>query len=267
MNILQYWRVFVEILILWYAIYMVLLFVKGTRSEQLLKGILIIGLIFFAAQQLRLNAIIWALTRLFPVSIIALVVIFQPELRRGLAQLGRIGIHQSSVEMIDEIAAAAVILAKRRLGALIVIERSTGLKSYIESGTQVDARVTRELITAIFMTQSPLHDGAVIMQHGRLVAAGCILPLPQEERGVPRSFGMRHRAAIGISEETDAVCVVVSEETGAISVASNGRLTHNLDAEGLVRSLRSIFYRPPKKRHLLKMPASLIAKNDTPKVQ
>jgi diadenylate cyclase len=246
MQIFPYWKVILEIAILWYVIYMILLFVKGSRSEQLLKGLLVIGVTFFAAQQLGLSAISWVLARLVPISIIALVIIFQPELRRALAQLGQLGMHQASVELIEEIAGAASSLSRRKIGALIVIEREAGLKSYIESGTPVDAKVTNYLLTSIFIPQSPLHDGAVIVQQGRLVAAACVLPLPEEEKIIPRSLGMRHRAAIGITEETDAVCVVVSEETGAISVANGGRLTHGLDEETLVGTLKNLFYRPSK---------------------
>jgi diadenylate cyclase len=169
-------------------------------------------------------------------------------LRRGLAQLGQLGIRQTSVELIEEIAGAAANLSRRKIGALIVIEREAGLKSYIESGTPIDAKVTNYLLTSIFIPQSPLHDGAVIIQQGRLIAAGCVLPLPEEERMFPKSLGMRHRAAVGISEETDAVCVVVSEETGAVSVAHAGKLTHGLDEETLVRTLKNLFYRAEKKK-------------------
>jgi diadenylate cyclase len=250
MGILAYWRIVLEVALLWYAIYMVLLFFKGTRSEQLLKGLVMLGVIFLVSQQMSLGVINWVMTQLFPISIIALVIIFQPELRRGLAQLGQFGLRQASVEIIEEISEAAANLSARKIGALIVLEREMGLKSYIESGTPIDARITGYLLTSIFLTQSPLHDGAVIIQSGRIVAAGCVLPLPQEEGGVssvPRSLGMRHRAAVGISEETDAVCVVVSEETGAVSVSTSGRLTHGLDHAGLVRVLKDIFYKPQKK--------------------
>jgi len=248
MGTIQYWKIILELLLLWYVIYMILLFVKGTRSEQLLKGLVIIGLIFLITQQLGLQAINWALTRLVPISIIALVIVFQPELRRALAQLGQFGIHQENVEAIDEISRAAADLSRKKIGALIVLERESGLKSYIETGTAIDARVSNSLITSLFVHQSPLHDGAIIIQSGRIAAAGCVLPLPEEERGAIRHLGMRHRAAIGITHETDAVSVVVSEETGTISVASAGRLTQNFDEETLAKSLKSMFYRPVKKR-------------------
>ena len=128
-----------------------------------------------------------------------------------------------------------------------MIERETGLKSYIETGTTVDAEVSAFLLMSIFLPQSPLHDGAVIIERGRLIAAACVLPLPQEEKDLPKYMGMRHRAALGISEETDAVCVVVSEETGNISVASDGKLKYELDEDNLKNILKSMFYSPKKK--------------------
>ena len=253
MQILSYWKIALEIIFLWYFIYMVFLFVKGTRAWQLMKGLIVIGAIFFITQQLGLDAINWVLTRLVPISIISLVIIFQPELRRGLTQLGQFGMHQASVELIEEVSGAAANLSRRKIGALIVIEREVGLKSYIESGTIVDAKVTNYLLTSLFMPQSPLHDGAVIIEQSRLSAAGCVLPLPEEERMIPKSLGMRHRAAVGISEETDAVCIVVSEETGAISVAHAGKLTHGLDEETLIRTLKNLFYSLTKNKISFKM--------------
>lgn len=247
MTYLLHWRIILELAILWYVIYMILLFVKGTRSEQLLRGLLIISIIFFITQQLGLDAINWALTRLFPISVIALVIIFQPELRRGLAQLGQLGIHKENVEVVDEIIAASLSLSRKRIGALIVIEKESGLKSYIETGTVIDAQVTSGLIMSIFVHASPLHDGAIIIQHGRITAAGCVLPLPEEGKNVHKSWGMRHRAAVGISEETDAVSVVVSEETGAISMAVGGKLSQNIDHEVLAGTLRGFLQRHSKK--------------------
>ena len=247
MEIIHYWKIALEILILWYVIYMILLFVKGTRSEQLLKGLVIITLIFIGTQQLGLDVINWAITRLFPISVIALLIVFQPELRRALAQLGQFGKHQENIEAIDEIVKAALGLSKKRIGALIVIERETGLKSYIETGTILDAEVTAYLLSSIFLPQSPLHDGAVIIERGRLIAAACVLPLPEEEKSLPKYMGMRHRAAVGISEETDAVCVVVSEETGNVSVANDSKLKYELDEDNLKNILKSMFYSPKGK--------------------
>ncbi len=259
--LIHFWKIGLEVVILWFAIYMMLLFVKGTRSEELLKGLVIVGLIFIATKHLGLDAINWTITRLFPISIIALVIVFQPELRRGLAQLGQFGVHQEDASIIDEVARSAQDMSKKKTGALIVIERESGLKSYIETGTAIDGKVTGYLINTIFMPLSPLHDGAVIIRGGRIVAAGCVLPLSQEEKGVPKYLGMRHRAAIGITEETDAVCLVVSEESGSISIASNGKLAHNIDSQILTKTLKSLFYKSSHKEILSKISSRIGAKN------
>ena len=248
MQILPYWKVILEIIVLWYVIYMILLFIKGTHTEQLLKGLVIIGIIFIATQQLRLDAINWVLERLVPISVIALLIIFQPELRRALARLGQFGIHQEDIEVIEEVSKVAASLSKKKIGALIAIEREVGLKTYIESGVPIDCKVVPEVIASIFMPQAPLHDGAIIIQNGRISAAGCLLPLTQEDTAIPKSMGTRHRAAIGLTDETDAVCVIVSEETGAISIAVGGRLTSNLDEAGLAKVLKDIFYKPIKRK-------------------
>lgn len=240
MQTLAFWKAIVEIIILWYCIYRALLLIKGTRTEELLKGLILLGIGVILTQQLRLDAINWLITRIFPISIIALLIIFQPELRRGLARLGQFGIREEGVEVIEEITKAAVALSAKKTGALIAIEREAGLKAYVESGVRIDSAVTKEIIISIFMPLGPLHDGAIIIQRGRLVAAGCLLPLPEEERLLPRSLGTRHRAALGLTEETDAVCVVVSEETGAISIAIGGKLATNLSEEGLRKALKEI---------------------------
>ncbi|MDP3792008.1 MAG: diadenylate cyclase CdaA [Candidatus Omnitrophota bacterium] len=243
MYLWSYIKIGIEIIILWYVIYMILLFIKGTRTEQLLKGLVIIGAIFVAARQLRLEAISWVMMSLFPLSVIALIIIFQPELRQGLARLGQFGIYQEEEGIVDEISRAASYLSQNRTGALIAIEREGGLKTYIESGVPIDGKVTKELIISIFSSKAPLHDGAVIIQHGRIIAAGCLLPLSQETN-ISKSFGTRHRAAIGLSEETDAICVVVSEETGAISVCMGGKLIHKISEDDLVKLLKEVFHNP-----------------------
>lgn len=245
---ITYWKIALEIIILWYVVYMLLLFVKGTRTEQLLKGLLIIGVLFIVTVQLRLDVITWAVTRLFPISVIALVVIFQPELRKGLARLGQLGIHEEAIEVIDEVSNSAIGLSAKKIGALIVIEREVGLKSYLESGVQINGKVTGYLLMSIFLPQSPLHDGAVIIQHDRLSAAGCILPISHEEDTLPKSLGMRHRAAVSVTEETDAVSVIVSEETGTVSIAVNGKLRHVRDEAELKKHLRELFYRAAGKK-------------------
>lgn len=245
MDILSYIKIAIEIIILWYVIYMMLVFIKGTRTEQLLKGIVIIGAIFVLAQQLKLNAILWVMTSLFPLSVMALIIIFQPELRRGLARLGQFGIYQEDEGIIEEISKAALYLSGKRTGALIAIEREVGLKNYIESGVPIDGRVTKELIISIFSTKAPLHDGAIIIRQGRIIAAGCLFPLAQESN-VSKSLGTRHRAAMGLTEETDAVCLVVSEETGAVSIAIGGKLMHDLPEETFVKLFKEVFYNPSK---------------------
>ncbi len=254
MQFLSYLKIGIEIIILWYAIYMILAFIKGTRTEQLLKGIVIIGVIFVIAQQFRLDAILWVMVRLFPLSVLALVIIFQPELRRGLARLGQFGVYQEDGGIIEEMSRSVGYLSVKKVGALIAIERGVGLKNYIESGVSIDGKVTKELLISIFSAKAPLHDGAVIIQQGRIVAAGCLLPLTQEAN-ISKSLGTRHRAAIGLSEETDAVCVVVSEETGSISISMNGKLMHNLSEENVVKYMKEIFFNPHKLKgkRLLKM--------------
>lgn len=250
MLIPSYWKVIIEIGVLWYFIYMVLIFVKGSRTEQLLKGLTIIIIIFIITQQLHLAAINWVLTRLFPISVIALLIIFQPELRRGLARLGQFGLYQEDIQTIEEISKAADALSGKRTGALVVLEREVGLKTYIETGVGIDSKVTEELIVSLFMSKGPLHDGAIIIQRDRLVAAGCLLPLTQEQKGLSKSLGTRHRAAIGLSEETDSICIVVSEETGMISMASSGKLHSNLSRESLSSQLKGIFSKKGSGRKL-----------------
>jgi len=229
---------------------MILLFIEGTRTEQLLKGVIVIMVIFVLTQQLHLEAINWVMARLFPISVIALLIIFQPELRRGLAQLGQFGMYAGDIEAIEEISKAAESMSEDRIGALIVIERETGLKTYIETGKPVDSKVTEELLVTIFQPKSPLHDGAVIIRRDRILAAGCLLPLSQEMKDFSKAHGTRHKAALGLSEETDAICVIVSEETGTISVSFGGKLTSHLKREGLVKLLKQISYRRKPMREL-----------------
>lgn len=243
----SYFKIAVEIIVLWYFIYMVLYFVRGTRTEQLLKGLFIIGAIFVITRFLKLDAINWVLARLFPISVIALLIIFQPELRYGLARIGQFGRYEGDVEIIEEVSQAVIELSSKKIGALIAIEREVGLKTYIESGVAIDGKVTKELICSVFMPRGPLHDGALIIQHARVIAAGCLLPL-SHEMSLAKSLGTRHRAAVGLSEETDAICVVVSEETGGISMSVNGKLTRDLAHEDFAKALKGMFAKKKKKR-------------------
>jgi len=192
---------------------------------------------------LELSTINWVLTKLFAVGVLAFLILFQPELRRGLARIGQNTIFNPFLKKggtVDEVVEACQRMSKIKRGALIAIEREAGLKSYIESGIPLDAKISAELLTTIFTTNTPTHDGAVIIEGDRIASAGSLFPLSQNPT-LARSLGTRHRAAIGLTEETDAVVVVVSEETGAISVSVYGKLTRDLDEEGLKRVLKSLF--------------------------
>ena len=235
-----------ELAILWFVYYMLLLFIKGTRAVQVLKGIVIIVIIFLITKELQLETINWILGRLFTISVIAFLIIFQPELRRGLARIGQFGMFSRQQETLDEIVKAALIMSKKKIGALIALEREIGLRPYIESGVRMDSQVTSELLNTIFAPNTPLHDGGVIIQGSIIAASGCLFPLTQNPH-VSTSLGTRHRAAMGLSEEADAVVVVVSEETGDISISVNGRLTRHLDEKEFGRVLTNIF-RPKKSK-------------------
>ncbi len=251
-GIIQLYKPILEVVILWYVLYMLLIFIKGTRAFQVLRGVIIIILVFFITQKLGLTVINWILTKLFAISVIAFVIIFQPELRRGLARIGQnpiLGTFIKEERIIEDIVRALMALSKRKVGALIAIEREIGLKPYIESGVNLDANVTTETIISIFTPRTPLHDGGVVIEGGRIAAAGCLFPLTQNIT-LSKSLGTRHRAAIGLSEETDAVILVVSEETGMISAAMDGRLTKELDRESITSILRNL-YRTKRERRSL----------------
>jgi diadenylate cyclase len=245
-NILSFiylWKPLVEILILWLVIYHIMLFFEGTRAIQVLRGIVILIIAFFLFQKLNLEILNWIFTKLFAISVIAVLVIFHPEIRNGLAHLGkRLGTPLREEEldyMVKEIAKAADNLSKDKLGALIAIEKNDPLTSYIESGVKVDARVSAELIQAIFTPNNPLHDGAMVIQHGRIAAAGCLFPLMQGTE-LSRIFGTRHRAALGLSEETDALLIIVSEERRDISLVYHSKLYKDLSRELLLDEVKKI---------------------------
>jgi len=246
LNYVELGKVLLEIALLWFVFYMLFLFIKGTRAVQVLKGIIVIVIVFLITKELQLENINWLLTRLFTISIIAFVIIFQPELRRGLARIGQFGMFSSQQETLDEIVKAVLILSKKRVGALIAIEREIGLKPYIESGVKMESRVTSELINTIFTPNTPLHDGGIIIQGSIIAAAGCLFPLTQNPH-ISSTLGTRHRASIGISEETDAVSVAVSEESGNISISVNGKFIRHVDEKEFGRLLGNTF-RPKKPR-------------------
>ena len=228
------WRDALEIAIVSVAIYRVLLLIHRTRAMQVLAGIIVLAVAFGLAYLLQLSMIVYLLKLIFSYGAIALLVVFAPELRAALAQIGRSPMsrfftHMGESEIADEIAEAVERLSRSGIGAIVTIEREVSLEEYISSGSRMQAKVSADLLATIFTPYSPLHDGAVIIRGDTIVGAGCILPLPQMAI-VDRSLGTRHRAALGLSEETDALVVVVSEETATITLATNGRAVARLDA-------------------------------------
>ena len=244
------WNNLLDIAIVAIIVYYVLVLIRGTRAVQLLLGVVVIVAIYGLAVVLRLTLTALVLQGLSVVALFAVVVVFQPELRRALGQLGRLGplnrlltpqsTEESLDKLVDELVRAALMISANRHGALIVVERGTGLQDYSETGVPVNGRLTAELLASIFMVRSPLHDGAVIVRGTTIVAAACLLPLEELPERAAHRYGMRHRAALSISSQTDAVVVIVSEETQGISVASNGRMIGGLDEERLRRVLASL---------------------------
>ena len=243
------WSNVLDVLIVAVFIYYVLVLIRGTRAVQLLLGMLVLVGVYGIAVLLNLRLTQFVLQALFAFGLFAAAVVFQPELRRVLGQIGQLGplnkllapIPEEEVEhVVDELVRSALLISEAKHGALVVVERGTGLQDYSETGVPVNGKLTAELLASIFMTRSPLHDGAVIVRGGTIVAAACLLPLEDTQDRSAHRYGMRHRAALSISSQTDAVVVVVSEETQAISVASNGRMIGGLDEERLRRVLTSL---------------------------
>lgn len=224
-----------------FIIYRIILLIKGTRAVQMLLGLAVILLVYIASRIGGLHTLNWFLSNFLSSIILVIVVIFQNDIRRALMHVGRNPFfsgmsHLEETALIDEIVQASVALGRKKIGALIVLERETGLKDVLETGTPIDAQVSSEIIQAIFLPGSPIHDGALVVQQGRLKQAGCFLPLSQNT-DINKYLGTRHRAAIGLTELLDAVVVVVSEETGKISVVVNGGITRALDATDLRKVL------------------------------
>jgi len=240
----------IDILLVAVIFYALLQLIKGTQAIQLLRGVIIfIFLAVLLSSILRLTAFSWLIGNAIPALLVAIPVIFQPELRRALERLGRAGglidrpmREAAANRAITQVARACHKLADVRHGAIIVLERHTGLQDYVETGIQVDARVSSELLQTIFYPNTALHDGAVIIREDQIVAAAVVLPLSSSPLA-DRHLGTRHRAALGITEQTDAIAVIVSEETGTISVAHNGRMVRHLD-ENRLRSILQNLYRP-----------------------
>jgi diadenylate cyclase len=236
----------VEILALAIMFYYIISFFRGTRGAAVLSGLilLLIALIVFT-QAFNLNTLSWIIQRFSVYLAVAFLVIFQPEIRRALAELGKQSVFSNKAAqrgIVDDIIQAVELLTERKIGALIAIEREIGTRYIQESGTAINAEVSPELLASIFFPHTPLHDGGVVVRGDRILAAGCMFPLTQRQE-ISRSLGTRHRAAIGFTEETDAVVIVVSEETGAVSLAYRGRLSRGIESERLHRILSTILAR------------------------
>jgi uncharacterized protein (TIGR00159 family) len=233
----------IDIGIIAFFIYRIIDLIRGTRAVQMLIGLVVVFLAFLSSQYFDLYALNWILDNFLGSILLVIVVIFQDDIRRALTQVGtrpffgaESGLHGQDLE---EIVRAAVSLASKRIGALIVLQRDVGLNDFVEVGTRLDARVSKELITSIFQPLSPIHDGALIIHKGRIIAAGCFLPLTTNPH-VSKTLGTRHRAGIGLTEETDAVVIVISEEEGAISMVRDGRITRDIDAATLRSTLQRL---------------------------
>src|SRR3954454_3156563 len=239
LSIWKYLASIVDIALVWYVIYKLINVIRGTKAVQLLKGILVILLVRVVSEFLGFQTLSWMMEQVITYGFLAIIIIFQPELRRALEQLGRGKFFSRSSNLDDDnqektveaIVKATDYMAKRRIGALISIEKETGMGDYIETGIQLNSNISSELLINIFIPNTPLHDGAVIIQKNYVSAAACYLPL-SESPFISKELGTRHRAALGISEVTDSVTVIVSEETGNISLSKNGELHRNLTLEG-----------------------------------
>lgn len=238
-------KVILEVSILWFVIYQVILFFTGTRAVQVVRGIIVLLIAFFLVQRLGLERLEWLLTKLFAISIIAVLIIFQSEIRQGLARLGRhhlfsLPLPEEELDYIlREITKSVDFLAHQGIGALIAIERDDSLKPYTETGVAIDGITSSDLLQNIFTPGSMLHDGGVIIQQGRITAAGCLFPL-NDDADMSRIFGMRHRAAIGLTQETDAVVIVVSEERRDVSLTYEGRLFQGMKREDLLLKVKQL---------------------------
>ena len=239
------WWDLLDILIVSILIYEFLKLIRGTRAVQMAVGSMLIVILFYVSRLAPLQTVNWMIRNMLVYVAFAAIVIFQSDIRRALAHFGQAPFfryfnrQEADNETIEEVVVAATMLASQRIGAIIAIEREIGLRNYIESGIPVDATLTYDLLVTIFQPGSPLHDGAVILQESRIAAAACFLPLTVNPR-VSHELGTRHRAAIGLTEECDAVAVVVSEETGLISLALDGRIDRSVSAEQLRERLRSL---------------------------
>lgn len=234
-----------DIALVYWLFYRLLLIIKGTRAFQMLIGIGLIIIVLIASQMFEFYTLDWLIHSFWSQIVLAVVILFQPEIRNTLARVGGRHLFRSlsfveSSKFIEETIKAAVSMANKRVGALIVLERDTDLSTIVEMGVELDAKVTKELLASIFLPNSPIHDGAAVIRNGRVVAAGCFLPLTLSSN-LSKTLGTRHRAAIGLTEESDALVIVISEERGEISVVKNGAIENKADAIALRKTLADIF--------------------------
>lgn len=270
---LEYWRQLIsidvfslpflinvlDIIVVWYIVYKLIQLVRGTKAIQLFKGVAMFIAIRFLAELIGLHTLLWLMDQVITYGVIAAIVIFQPEIRRGLEHLGRTTFFTPSKnesnkdeEMIKALDKAIQYMSKRKIGALITIERNTGLEEYIETGIPLDADITGELLINIFIPNTPLHDGAVIIRDGKISVSCAYLPLSDSVL-LPKEFGTRHRAALGISEVSDALTIIVSEETGNVSITLNNRLYSDLSQEDYLKMLNEAFVleeKPKEKKNI-----------------
>jgi diadenylate cyclase len=244
------WWDIADIIVVWVLIYELLKLIRGTRAVQMALGGAVIVALFYGSRWGHLETVNWLIRNLFGYVVFAVIVLFQSDIRRALAHLGRAPFFryfakpESAEESIEEIVVASRMLAAHRIGAIIAIERQIGLRNYIEGGIPLDAVLTYDLLLSIFQRDSPLHDGAVIVQDDRVAAAACFLPLTVNPK-LSKELGSRHRAAIGLTEENDSVAIVVSEETGSVSVVADGQIERGLDSDDLRARLRSLVLQRP----------------------
>jgi len=242
------WSIF-DIVFITIAIYHLLLLIRGTRAAQMLTGIFFVAIIFQATSFVPLNTVNWVMNKFYSSIVIILIILFQDDIRNALSRIGKKPLIQTSdaifsTYILDELAKAASSLANKKIGALVVIERNIILSRYIDIGVTVDARITKEIIMSIFHTTSPIHDGAIIIQEGRISAAGCFLPLTRSEN-LNVDLGTRHRAAIGVSQETDAIVILVSEAKGTFSLVVDGQIIPANDVATLRKTLQKYLVDQP----------------------
>ena len=238
------WIDLIDILIVTFVVYRLILLVKGTRAERMLWGLAVIVLVYFVSQRMELFTLHWILSNFLSSIVIIVIVVFQRDIRRVLVQVGRTSFFSRGLglkeELLEELTKAALQMSKNKTGALIVLERDVGLGDYLDVGIEIDAKVSSEMVLSIFNPTSPVHDGAAIIRKGRISRVGCFLPLARDPE-ISKSLGTRHRAALGLTEDTDAVIIVVSEETGEVSLVVNREIIRDMDAGTFLKKLRDIF--------------------------